>query len=323
MPRLAIVISAVDNFESMEGTLVSVLENRPADCEVIAALSQPYADPYDLKDEVRFVQASKRPTSITAIQAALAVTRAPFVHLLASGCEVSEGWADRALSRFGDRQVASVVPLVFDADVREQILAAGVGYNRGGRRVLVGQGQRELQAQTQAKVVGACGFAAFYRKAALDFVGGLSTQLGGRQADVDLALVLRRAGFEVALESESRVYARPSVDAAEGPFRQALHDERLFWRNISGSPLSAMTAHAGVVAFEVLRSLGRPRMFTQLAARLMACCQLPGYIRHQQALDQLGRRALRSRPAHEHVRIDRGHKVLGHSESARAQVPSH
>ena len=60
MPRLAIVITAVGSVESVERTLVSVLENRPTDCEVFVALNQPYSDPYDLKDEVRFVQNDSR-----------------------------------------------------------------------------------------------------------------------------------------------------------------------------------------------------------------------------------------------------------------------
>ena len=55
MSRLAIVISAAGNVESLEATLLSVLENKPADCQIIVALNEAYSDPYDLKDEVRFV----------------------------------------------------------------------------------------------------------------------------------------------------------------------------------------------------------------------------------------------------------------------------
>ncbi len=322
MPRLAIVISAVDHVELLEGTLVSVLENRPADCEIIVALNSPYSDPYDLKDEVRFVQAAARASTVAAINAALSAARAPFVHLLASGCEVTEGWADKALSRFGDRQVGSVAPLVFDAQNRDCIFAAGVGYRAGGKRYLVGRGLREAAAETQASIVGACGFAAFYRKAALDFVGGLSSQLGRRQADVDLALVLKRAGFAVALETGSRIYAAAQVDPPEGPFRQSLHDERLFWRNLSNAPLRAFCAHAGIVAIELLSSFARPRMLAQLAGRMLACSQFGGYARHHHALDQLGRRAVRPKTPHEHMRIDRSHKTPAHAEPARAQLHS-
>ena len=140
MPRLAIVISAVGSIESLEGTLVSVLENRPADCEIIVALHQPYSDPYDLKAEVRFLPPVGRESTVAGIHRALAATRAPFVHLLASGCQVTEGWADEALARFGDRHIGSVAPLVWDAEHRERIFAAGLGYCPSGKPFLVGHG---------------------------------------------------------------------------------------------------------------------------------------------------------------------------------------
>ena len=41
MPRLAIIISAFGNIESLEATLVSVLENRPSDSEIVVALKRP------------------------------------------------------------------------------------------------------------------------------------------------------------------------------------------------------------------------------------------------------------------------------------------
>jgi hypothetical protein len=97
----------------------------------------------------------------------------------------------------------------------------------------------------------------------------------------------------------------------------------MFWRNLAGSPVSAMAAHAGVVTIELLGSMARPRMFVQLAARLLACCQLGSYVRHHHALDQLGLRALRPRATHEHMRIDRSHKAPSHIEPARANLHSH
>ncbi len=319
MPRLAIVVSAVGTTEQLEATLVSVLENRPADCQVIVALERPYTDPYDLKDEVRFVQApvGARPTA--AIHQALATTRAPFVHLLASGCRVTEGWADEALSRFGDRRVASVAPTVHDADAPERLLAAGVGYRASGSRYLVGRGLSELSVEAQGSVVGPCGFAAFYRKAAIDFVGGLSSQLGPRQADVDLALVLKRAGFSVALAPRSEIFANDAADPPQESFREALWSERLFWRNLSIEPRRgrAVAAHAVAVALELLTSFPRPRLAFQLAARSLGCLQIGAYVRHHYALDELARRALRPKLAHDHARLDGAHDVAAHSQTAR------
>ena len=245
------------------------------------------------------------------------------MHLLSSGCRVTEGWTDEALSRFGDRRVASVAPAVRDVEDPQRLLAAGVGYRASGARYLVGRGLTELPVDLQASVVGPCGFAAFYRKAAIDFVGGPSTQLGPRHGDVDLALVLKRAGFGVALAPRSVVYASAAADASEGSFRDALSSERLFWRNLSTQPSRgrATAAHIASVGFEMLTSFARPRMLSQLAARALGCLQIGGYIRHHYALDQLAQRALRPKiPHHDHARVDSAHDMATHDIAAHGQA---
>ncbi len=321
MPRLAIVISAVGSVESLEGTLVSVLENRPADCEIVVVLNRPYADPYLLAEEVRFIPPGRSKSIVVGINRGLAATRATFVHLLASGCLVSEGWADAALARFGDRQVGSVAPLVWDADRGDRIFAAGVGYRRHGRRYLVGRGLEALDPQTQQSIIGPCGFAAFYRKAMLDFAGGFSTRLGPRQADADLALVFKQAGFSVAFEPGSSVRASAEADPDVGGFRQALGDERLFRRNLIGpGRAGAILAHWGRVGLELAGSFGRPRMLAQLAGRLLACCELGGYARHHRALAELAARSVRPAAAGEQVRIDGSHHAPARSEAGRTRV---
>lgn len=324
MPRLAIVISALGNIESLEGTLLSVLENRPSDSEIIVALNQAYSDPYDLKSEVRFVEAPAQAAGVARINRALAATRAPFVHLLASGCTVTEGWADVALSRFGDRRIASIAPLVLAADDHERIFAAGVEYRPGGARYLACQdhGAAPLPPEAPGKITGACHFAGFFRKSALDFVGGLSGQLGLQQADVDLALVLERAGFTAALETRSCVYATAQVEPRQSALSQALYDERLFWRNLPpAGRIKSLAAHGGLVAIELLRSFGRPRMLAQMAGRAWACCQLGGYLRHHQALAQLARRTLHARPLVE-MRVDSPHNVPAHAQAGAARARS-
>ena len=56
-PRLSIVIPTPGDTAAMEETLVSVLEHRPDDCEIVVALGCDYADPWNIREEVRFVQA--------------------------------------------------------------------------------------------------------------------------------------------------------------------------------------------------------------------------------------------------------------------------
>jgi hypothetical protein len=323
VPRLAIVISAVGSIDLLEGTLVSVLENRPADCEILVALNEPYADPYDLKGEVRFVPSSTGAKPIHCINQALAATRAPFLHLLTSGCQVTEGWTEEALSRFGDRQIGSVAPLVLDAEHRERIFAAGLGYRRGGKRYLVGRGALQPTPEMQAAIQGDCGFAAFYRKSALDLAGGLSPRLGHQQADVDLALALKEAGFSVVLEPRSRIYAVAQVEPAQSPFSKSLYDERLFWRNLS-SPgrAGSILSHAGLVTAELILGFPRPRMLLQLAGRVMACCQPIGLARDRAASAPRAPRSTRRKSSPEQMRIDRSHAAGSVSEPTPSRAHS-
>lgn len=324
MPRLAIVISAVGSIESLESTLVSVLENRPTDCEIVVALNGPYADPYDLKDEVRLIPAAPHASAVASVNRALSLTRAPFVHLLSSGCTVSEGWTELPLARFGDRQVGSVAPLVVDAEQPQRIFAAGLGYHPSGRRFLVGRGRTQLAHEQAAALVGPCGFAGFYRKAALELVGGLCPHLGLRQADVDLALTLAKAGFTFVSEPQSRVCATSNVDInTEAAALRALHDERLFWRNLlTQGRTSAIARHAGWVALELVASFPRPRLLTQAAARAWACCQLGSYARHRRELAALVQPPARTKVGHE-MRVDRPHHAPTHSTGTPARVRSH
>ncbi len=320
MSRLAIVISAVGSTESLEGTLVSVLENRPRDCEVIVALQHAYADPYELKDEVRFIAPQRSEPIVGAINRALATTRAPFVHLLAAGCQVTEGWADAALAGFGDRRVAAISPLVWDAADEKRLLAAGVGYRRRGERYLVGSGLETLSADTRQLVIGPAAFAAFYRKAALDFVGGFSSALGLKQADADLALMLKQAGFKATTEPRCEIRAITQVDHAAGALSDALAEERLFWRNLSG-PGSAWTvlAHAGLVGVDLARSFPRPRLAARLAGRAWAYLGFGTLARHRRAMVALASHAVRETPP-EHVRIDRSHTAPARIDPSRKRV---
>ena len=317
MPRLAIVIQALGSIESLEATLVSVLENRPADCEVLVALNGSYSDPYDLKGEVRFVEAGSRISLTECTNRALADSRTPFVHVLASGCRVTEGWTERALQRFGDRQVGSVVPLVVDSNDVEHIVAAGLGYHASGRRYCVGGGQTQLSTEAIAEIIGPTGLAAFYRKSTFEQVGGLSRHLGSAQAAADLALAMARSGFTTVLESQSRVLAGQPSDEDTAPFQRALYDERLFWRNLAGpGRVQTIASHAGLVAWEVVRSFPRPRTISQLAARLLACCQMP-MVASRRPADHSELQSVTGK-----WRIDGPHSGAKLGESSRTAIPS-
>lgn len=321
MPRLAIVISAAGSVEALETTLVSVLENRPSGCEVLVALTRPYADPYDLKDEVRFLAPARRTTALAAMNRALASVQSPVVHVLAAGCVVSDGWTDAALSHFADKKVAAVVPWVYDAAEPTRLLAAGISYQRSGRRHLVGRRAVGETFQAPATVIGPAAFAAFYRQTVLELLGGFSTRLNLRQADADLALAIRHAGFRIAVERGSSVVAPAEVDAPQGAWGDALAEERLFWRNLEKASLGALMSHAAVAAWDCLRELPKPRALARFAGRALANLEFGSHAQHRQRLAELKAHAVPAPSVREktleNVRIDASHHSPSRTEQAQ------
>ena len=132
IPRISIVvpfgseIRSIDNKLAFEDTLVSVLANRPAGCEILVVHNRNYDDPFELKDEVRFVLADS-PSSIDLIAAGAKAARGRFVHVLAPGFQAIEDWTETALQKFDDRNVGVVAPAIHNLTDRQPdgVIAAG------------------------------------------------------------------------------------------------------------------------------------------------------------------------------------------------------
>jgi hypothetical protein len=278
------VIPALGGVDLWEEGLVSVLQHRPADSEVLVVLVEPYDDPYDLKDEVRFVHAPRDAGQVACLQCGLDASRAPLVHFLASGRQVEEHWAELAVRHFDDPRIAAVVP----ATNSGRAVWAGIRYSSGGRRGL----RAMSKTPGRTKILGPELRAAFYRRAALEAVGGLEAAVGDELADVELALALRQAGLTVALEPESRVHE--SIDGAPraGAFRRGLYAERLFWRNAParGWTLSLL-AHPWVLAMSLFTAGSPSSVAPYLLGRLLGGC---GFFAHRARREQLAR--LRQNP---------------------------
>jgi GT2 family glycosyltransferase len=325
VPRLAIIIPAVSTVESLEATLVSVLENRPRDCEVLVVANFCYDDPYSLHDEVRFLTAPGESDFVTCANVGVAATRAPLVHVLAAGCEASEGWADAALAHFRDPRVAAVAPLLLKIKRRQRVLAAGIDYRAGGARRHPAPGLEKAKAAGPRPVFGACGFAGFFRKSVLESIGGWNHQAGTGLADVELAWSLRRLGYLAVCEPESQVLSSAAAVARESAFRQGFYAERTFWRN-AGSVgwVKSLAMHPLVVAADSLAHLVKPSVVLRLAGRLWACCQIGDYVRHYHRLNQVEPAdVLQLDAIADRSRIDAGHaspKPAGQGQSKRART---
>ncbi len=325
MSRLAIVISAVSGVESLETTLVSVLENRPPGSEVIVVANFAYDDPYDLAGEVQIMAAPVRTDFVGCANLGIGATQAPLVHVLAAGCTVTDGWADAAVKHFDDPRVAAVAPLVLDAARRNRVLAAGMVYGAGGVRRQSKPGLQRAEAAGARQVFGACGFASFFRKSALAAVGGCTSQVGPTMADVELACSLRRAGYRAICEPASHVYSPRTPLPREAAFGQGFCAERIFWRNAGSMGWKkSLALHPWVVAVDTLAHLMNPAVVLRLAGRLWACCQIGEYVRHYHELTHNMEPAdvVPIEPAAGRLRVDGSHAGTREPRSKRIRSAS-
>ncbi len=289
MPRLSIVIPVWGKLKQLEETLLSVLENRPDDSEIVVVLDQAYADPYNLKDEIRFVESPRGACLAAAINQGVLVSRAPIVHVLVCGTRACEGWCDAALERFDDPGVAAVAPLLVDQDRPAKILAAGVSYGAGGRVRLLGRGRAAANAADyQRRIQSPHLVAGFYRQSALSLISLFSPDVGDGLTVLDLALSLQEAGLRTELEPQCRVLAAGGADCRVGPFRRSLELERFFWRFFPrGGWAAALLGHTLVVLGESLAGIPRLTTPAQLAGRLWGMLRIGSHGPNRRRLRRL------------------------------------
>jgi hypothetical protein len=265
---LSIVIPIVGDAQGLDDTLVSVLENRPAHCDVIVVHNQPYHDPYNLSDEVRFVEVDRGANLAECWNQGFALARSPVVHVLACGVEATPGWTDAAMPHFADPAVAAVAAVVVDRDDRQKIISAGQNYRIEGAVWELAQGQRLNDTNVASqKIIGPNPSAAFYRASAVQSVGGFSPSLGDSVASIDLALALRQAGFRCVCEPQCLAHAA-ATPRRTSAFQQGRNHERLFWRWASThGRVASWIGHGALLAGQSVISLWHPSMIAQLVGR--------------------------------------------------------
>jgi hypothetical protein len=299
-PRLSIVIPAPRDTAALEETLVSVLERRPDDCEVVVVLGCDYSDPWNIAEEVRFVQAPRGATLVSCVNVGAAASRGDVIHVLAAGWLATDGWTDAPLSRLADdAAVAAVVPVGVAADDRERVVSAGVRCCGGGRRQDLAGRRRWLERQSAdggarpAARIGPVLEAGFWRAETLALAGGPSVACGDDHADADLAVAVACAGGRTAFEPSSRVVAaaRPRGRG----FRAGLAAERLFWRSLVGrSVVAAVVLHAIEVVRHAVTELPLGTV-PMLLGRVVGFFQFGGHFARAVQLRRIARQVAEGR----------------------------
>jgi GT2 family glycosyltransferase len=241
---------------------------------------------------VRTLRLARQRGFCAAVNAGVAAAVHPIVELLNDDTEVGAGWSEAALAHFADPQVAAVAPLVLygPPSAAPRIDSAGDRYFVGGTAAKRGHGlplgARFLQ---MGSVFGASASSAFYRRGALQAVGGFPESFGAYFEDVDVSFRLNWAGFRIVYEPAARVWHRVSASYGQPGRRlleqQARNEERAFWRNMPATALPrAVPWHAAVLMAKVWRRWHEGQLLPFLLGKLHILCELADLLRHRRGL---------------------------------------
>lgn len=281
MPRLSIIIPWAGRDQALEETLVSVLQHRPPDCEILVAHEQAYDDPYGLAGEVAFLHVPGAQSRCELINRALDRARAAVVHLLACGVIAEEYWTATPLLEFRRPEVAAVAPVMCSV-TNPRRAVVGLRMDSGGAPRLVASDEpieSEAGRRICATAIGPTWRAGFYRRSAVLAAGGFCDAVGDSLADLDMALSLKQMGFTATVDPGSRVVADPPRLRAPRGRQEGCYHERLFWRS-RPSLAARFLWHPLQVAFSMIGGLPHPGAFTQLSGRREARRETARYRDH-------------------------------------------
>lgn len=261
MARLTIILPALGTATQLEETLVSVLQNRPDDSDLLVVHPGNYADPYDLAGEVNFLSLPSGTGLLAALDAAIEAADSDLLHILAPGTEVEEGWTDVALTHFHNGLVAAVAPTTTIRTANGSATYQGITSAWAGTSRL---------CAPEESATGPAWWSAFYRRQAVIDAGGFDAEIGVSHADLDLALTLRRLGYRTEAEPASRISLKaiPSIEppttweaarAAER-FHRRHGGEQGFWGTWCAYPLA--------IAGEMFGGISSGRGFLAIAGRI-------------------------------------------------------
>jgi GT2 family glycosyltransferase len=300
--RLSIVIPSHNRADLLERCLASVVRHKPQGTEVLvvddASDEERISRTAAAFPRVRCLRLSDNRGFCAAVNAGIAATSGEFIELLNDDTEVTAGWAEAALAAFSNRNIAAVTPLVLfgppGAHLPVRVDSTGDRYHAAGIAGKRGHGE-ELQEHHlhPGLVFGASGSSSFFRREALEKVGGFPEEFVAYFDDVDLSFRLHRAGHRIWYEPASRVYHRVSSSYGR-PRRdllalQSRNEELVFWRNLPpGALLRSLPAHGAVLAGKALRRARKGELMPFLRGRWSALMQLPAVLRHRRRLARLG-----------------------------------
>ncbi|MFN3193479.1 MAG: hypothetical protein ACE361_23405 [Aureliella sp.] len=215
MPNLSLIVPHRGDDARFEETLVAILENRPEESEVIVVHDGTYQDPYQLGDEVVFVQTDRRLPLPQLLNEGLMASFAPIIGFVVDGTIVSQHWADEAVYALQDD--LDLVSVAIPTESRGQTSFGIDGRSlNNSLRLKKGAIHQHREREVCASSGLTCGL---FRRSVLLALDGLkgSTLTA---AEYDLAVSFSQLGLESECETEVRVVYQGPVAAKSDEVRE-------------------------------------------------------------------------------------------------------
>jgi hypothetical protein len=199
--RLSILIPWWNDASSFEDTLISILENRPSDAEILVVHDQRYDDPYCLREEVRFVQCAAQ-SMLELVNTGFHRSEGDVVHIVQPGVMVRAGWTDSALALFESESIGSVAPCVVDS---RGGIESGWRFGSGGNLRRVGKTHGLASCTSPQESAG------FYLRQPVLDLGGFDLDTLAL-SELQLGISLGMLGFESVADGNcqlSRLHPHP------------------------------------------------------------------------------------------------------------------
>ncbi len=195
MPRLSLIVPFQCDSQALENTLVSVLELRSSDDELLIVHRGEYQDPYGLQGNEAMVLETPASTSL-AEQLNIAVQNATgdVLQVVLPGTVLEHDWCVDALAAFDELDVDMIA----------------LGVSGSGANSLQYGFEADLIPQRRAtgeasKIAGPLLAGTMIRRSAIECLGGWNTKIPGDLIDFELCLMAKLLGLQVGVVEGSSV----------------------------------------------------------------------------------------------------------------------
>lgn len=203
MPLLSVIIPHLGNDPALEATILSVLENQPADCEVILVHDGGYADPYQLGDELLILEESGC-GPVSRLNIGLMAASAPYVCVLMPGTILQGGDWHRSLQQIDLSKSIGCVSL---ASIAGKVRNFGISRKVSSSSGLLQQGNYFLTREGEP--LGPALESGLYDRKLLLALDGWDERLSLENIDIELALLMNQLGLRCGLDSSLSFVTEP------------------------------------------------------------------------------------------------------------------